>query len=68
MFAALGAAFVFGDWLVPREYLICFAAVWFVGWLLSIIGRRLDERASEHGVSECDGSAEAGAAPDRGGT
>ncbi len=67
MFAALGAAFAFGDWLVPQEYLICFAAVWLAVWLLSIIGGRLDARTSDQGGRERDGSVEAGAAPDHGG-
>jgi hypothetical protein len=46
-FGALGAVFAFGDWLVPHEYLVWFAAVWLGGFLLIIIGSQLDKWAWE---------------------
>ncbi len=49
MFTALGAAFLFGDWLIPQEHLVWFAAAWLGGWLLALLGARLDRRACESG-------------------
>src|SRR5260370_1058672 len=45
MFGSVGAACAFGDWLVPHDYLIGFAALWLVGFALAILGGRLDHRA-----------------------
>jgi hypothetical protein len=47
MFGSIGAAVALGDWLIPREFLIGFAALWVAGFLLSIVGGRLDQKAEQ---------------------